>query len=291
MDSCVLQNLYLKAAIRAKGAEVCGLQTLTGVDLLWDGDPAIWPRQSPHLFPLVGRLKGDIFRHQGQEYRMPPHGFARGLDFQMVRLTREDCTLVLRDDETTRAMFPFAFELRINIALEGPSLRVFYELINRGDEPLPANLGAMPAFRWPLEPGVSKDAYRIKFELPEPGSVGRLVDGFLDESKRLGALEDRTMALRDELFLDDTLVFENLRSRKIRYDAPGSLMLEISWDGFQHLAVWGKPGADFICIQPWRGKPGDAEVDGEFTERPGVTLIPVGGRRAYRYAVTMVPEP
>jgi len=291
MNSCTIENLHLKATIKAKGAELCGFQTVPGLDLLWDGSPAVWPRQAPHLFPVVGRLHGDILRHQGQEYRMPPHGFVRGMDFKIVRLTREDCTLVLVDDETTRTLFPFAFELRINIALEGASLRVFYELINRGEEPLPANLGALPAFRWPLQPGFAKEDHRIKFEVPETGPIRRLVDGFLDEQPHPYQLVDRTLPLSDDLFLNDTLVFEQLRSRKVRYDAPGSPVIEFTWDGFQHLAIWGKPGAGFVCIQPWRGMPGTASLDGEFTTRPGVTLIPAGQRRAYRYTVSVISEP
>jgi len=84
MDSCTIQNLFLKAAIKARGAEVCEFQTLAGLDLFWDGDPSVWSRHAPHLFPVVGRLKGDILRHNGQEYRMPPHGFARGMDFKLM---------------------------------------------------------------------------------------------------------------------------------------------------------------------------------------------------------------
>lgn len=291
MESCTIQNLYLKASIRAKGAELVCFQTVPGLDLLWDGTPSIWPRQAPHLFPVVGRLHGDLLRHQGQEFRMPPHGFARGMDFEIIRLTREDCTLRLRDDETTRAMYPFAFELRINIGLEESSLRVFYELINKDTNPLPANIGALPAFRWPLHPSFPKDSHRIKFEVPESAPIRRLVDGFLVEELHPARLEERTLALNDELFTHDTLVFEQLRSHKVRYDAPGSPVLEFAWEGFQNLAIWGKPGAGFLCIQPWRGMPGTASLDGEFSERPGMTLIPPGQRRAYRYTVSVIAEP
>ena len=291
MDSCVIQNLFLRAQIKAHGAELCRLQTLGGLDLLWDGDPSVWPRHSPHLFPLVGRLKGDTLHHQGRDYRMSPHGFARGLDFTMVRLTREDCTLVLKDDQTTRAMYPFAFELRINIAVEGPALRVVYELINPGKEPLPASLGAHPAFRWPLVPGVPKESHRIKFEVPEAAPIRHQVDGLLDPVPHPTPVEDRTLRLRDELFKDDVLIFDQLRSRKVRYDAPGTPVLEFQWEGFEQLGVWTKPGAGFICIEPWRGLPSPADFDGDFAEKPAALIIPPGGRRCFRYTVTVITEP
>jgi len=221
MDSFVIQNLFLRADIKAQGAELCSLRTLGGLDLLWDGNPSVWPRHSPHLFPVIGRLKDDTLHHQGRAYPMSAHGFARGMAFRMVRLTREDCTLVLKDDERTRAMYPFPFELRINLAVEGPALRVVYELINPGKEPLPADLGAHPAFRWPLVPGVPKEDHRIKFEVPEAAPIRRQVAGLLDPDPRPTPVEDRTLRLRDELFQDDVLIFGQLRSRRARYDARG----------------------------------------------------------------------
>lgn len=291
MDSCVIQNLFLRAHIKAQGAELSRLQTLSGIDLLWDGDPAVWPRHSPHLFPIVGRLQGDILRHQGQDYPMSPHGFARGLPFTMVRLTREDCTLVLKDDETTRAMYPFPFELRINLAVAGPTLRVVYELINPGKEPLPASLGAHPAFRWPLLPGAPREGHRIQFEVSEVAPIRRQVDGLLEPDRYPTPVEDRTLRLRDELFKDDVLIFDQLRSKKLRFDAPGTPVLEFHWEGFEQLGIWTKPGAEFICIEPWRGLPSPKNFDGEFSAKPGVLIIPPGGRRCFRYTVSVITEP
>ncbi|HPS67584.1 MAG TPA: aldose 1-epimerase family protein [Holophaga sp.] len=291
MDSFVIQNLFLRADIKAQGAELCSLRTLGGLDLLWDGNPSVWPRHSPHLFPVIGRLKDDTLHHQGRAYPMSAHGFARGMAFRMVRLTREDCTLVLKDDERTRAMYPFPFELRINLAVEGPALRVVYELINPGKEPLPADLGAHPAFRWPLVPGVPKEDHRIKFEVPEAAPIRRQVAGLLDPDPRPTPVEDRTLRLRDELFQDDVLIFDQLRSRRARYDAPGTPVLEFRWEGFEQLGIWTKPGAGFICIEPWRGLPSPPDFDGEFAGKPGILVIPPGGRRCFRYTVTVITEP
>ena len=290
MDSCVIQNLFLKAQIKALGAELCMLQTVGGHDLLWNGDPAVWPRHAPHLFPVVGRLEGDTLHHRGRDYPMSPHGFARGLPFRMVRLTREDCTLVLKDDDTTRAMYPFPFELRINLAVDGPALRVAYELVNPGQEPLPASLGAHPAFRWPLLPGVAREQHQIRFELPEPAPIRRQTDGLLDSSPQATPVEDRTLRLRDELFLEDVLIFDQLKSRKLRFGAPGTPMLEVAWEGFEQLGIWTKPGAGFLCIEPWRGLPSPAGFAGEFSEKPGILIIPPGGRRYFRYTATVVAE-
>ena len=45
-------------------------------DLLWPGDPAIWPDISPILFPVVGWTR-DGERVAGRHYPLGLHGFAR----------------------------------------------------------------------------------------------------------------------------------------------------------------------------------------------------------------------
>ncbi len=291
MDACTLQNMYLKASIKAQGAELCSFQTLNGLALLWDGNPAVWPRHAPQLFPVVGRLKDDTLHHDGKAYKMLPHGFARGSLFTIVRLSREDCTLVLKDSEATRASYPFPFELRINYTLDGPSLRVVYELINPGTEPLPACLGAHPAFRWPLVPGKDREDHRITFELPESSPVRRQVEGLLDPHPYPTPVDSRTLKLRDELFRNGVLIFDQLRSKKVRYSAPRSPVLEVAWEGFDNLGIWTKPGAGFICIEPWKGLPSDKHFSGDFSKRPGLLLVPPSGRRVFSYSVKVITDP
>lgn len=80
-DTCILQNMHLKARVVAAGAELVEFKTLSGMPLLWNGDPAWWPRHAPTLFPIVGRLAGDTLHHHGLDYRLMQHGFARDKAF------------------------------------------------------------------------------------------------------------------------------------------------------------------------------------------------------------------
>ena len=38
--------------------------------------------------------------------------------------------------------------------------------------------------------------------------------------------------------------------------------------------------AEFICIEPWRGVADPQGFDGEFTDKPGVFIVPPGGSEA-----------
>ena len=139
LDQYRIASDHLRAWVKPHGAELCRLQTGDGLDLLWDGDPAVWGRQAPVLFPVVGALKDGRLLHQGQAYPMPRHGFARDLHFRPVRLTGHSCRFRLGADAATRAMYPFAFQLELDFSIDGPELRVQYALHNPGDGDPPAS--------------------------------------------------------------------------------------------------------------------------------------------------------
>jgi len=287
-DHYSIASDHLRASVRIHGAELCQLQTGSGLQLLWNGDPAVWGRQAPVLFPVVGALRGGL-RHQGRVYPMPRHGFARDLDWTLVRLTGHSCSFRLRDDAGTRAMYPFPFELRVGFRIDGAELVVRYDLHNPGDSELPASFGAHPAFRWPLHPDLDRNEHWIEFEKNETSLLPALDDdGLLGAPSRLSPLEGRILRLRDSLFHSDALVFKPVQSRILRYSAPGAPVLELAWDGFPQLGVWSKPGAGFICLEPWRGYASPVTFDGEFSAKPGVFSVGPGGTISARYSVKVL---
>ncbi|TWC06289.1 aldose 1-epimerase [Bradyrhizobium macuxiense] len=75
-DSHTLRGDGIAATILAQGAELSSLRNAEGTELLWQAGPQ-WPRHAPILFPIVGRLKNDTLRHNGETYPMTQHGFAR----------------------------------------------------------------------------------------------------------------------------------------------------------------------------------------------------------------------
>ena len=184
----------LSATVLAHGAELCSLKTADGLELLWQAGPE-WRRHAPLLFPIVGRLKNDQLHHGGKSYPMTQHGFARDRRFAWAEQGPTSCTLVLTDDAETRTRYPFAFRLAIGYELSPRQLGVTFEVTNTGDQPLPASIGAHPAFNWPLLPELPKEAYRLTFADDEPGPVRRLKDGLLLPDPQPTPIEGKTLSL------------------------------------------------------------------------------------------------
>lgn len=289
MKGITIQNLNLRADIRAHGAELRRFGTASGLDFLWSGDPAVWGRTSPVLFPVVGRCKGDRILLDGQSYPMPRHGFARDMDFELLLAARESCTFALRDTPRTLEAYPFPFELRVTHTLDEWTLRVSTEVVNRGETPMPFSVGAHPAFRWPLSPGVPREAHGLRFEAPEYGPIRRLDEGGLVRVEPSATpVRNQVLELRDSLFAEDVLIFDRLESQAVRLEAPGCPSLQVDWAGYRQLGLWSKPGAGFLCIEPWHGTASRQDEACAFDARPGVLVLEPGKQQAFHWSVTLL---
>lgn len=267
------------AVIKAEGAELRSLRDIFGAEYIWQAGPA-WPRSAPVLFPIVGRLKGDHLRHAGEFYRLNQHGFARDLTFDWVSRTPGACCLSLVDSDKTRAMYPFAFRLDLTYAIADGALAMTFDVTNTGVEHLPASFGAHPAFNWPLHSGTSQEAYTLTFAQNEPAPVRRLSEGLLRPEPFPTPIEGRVLKLGENLFAADAIIMDHVASSRVRFSAPTGPGLELSWEGFRELGIWMKPGAPFLCIEPWLGTASPIDFDGPFIEKPGIVIISPGEGRA-----------
>ena len=282
-----LDSGSISATIKAAGAELCSVKNAEGLELLWQAGPA-WPRHSPILFPIVGRLKNDELRHRGKTFSMTQHGFARDQTFGWRERRKTSCTLDLTDNVASRAHFPFAFRLAVTYAVDDVHLDVRFEITNTGDETLPASLGGHPAFNWPLAPGLPKEAYGIQFSNEEPAPIRRLKGGLLRAKSEPTPIKGNTLALSEQLFTDDAVILDRPASRSIRYAADRGPAITLQWQGFRELGIWSKPdGAPFLCLEPWRGTASPLDFDGEFLDKPGIMKIAPGKSEMLSYRISV----
>lgn len=274
----------LTARFRAQGAELTSL-VHDGAERIWQADPAIWGWHAPNLFPIVGGLAGDRLLHQGKSYTLPSHGFLRHTVCELVRRTPTTCAWQLTDSAETRAAYPFRFVLEIDYALEAEALVGRFTLVNPGDEPLIASLGIHPAFQWPLAPGLKREDHCLLFEQDEPAPIRRVVGKLIAPEPEPTPIQGRVLALHDGLFANDAIIMDHPASRAVTFGAPGGPAIAMDWEGLPHLGIWSKPGAPFLCIEPWQGYASPAGFDGEFARKPGTVSLAPGERRQWRYRI------
>jgi len=279
----------LGAEINPLGAQLSNLRDPAGRDLLWDGDPAVWNGRAPLLFPIVGALAGGAYRLGSKSYPLPRHGFARGKHFDIVESTRAAAILRLKADEDSFKVYPFHFELEIRFALDGPTLSVTTWIRNANGADMPASFGYHPAFRWPLPFGQARESHFIEFAVEEPAPMRRLnADGLLTPERHPTPISHRRLALEDGLFRDDAMIFDEIRSRLVTYGAETGPRIQVCYADSPYLGIWTKPCANFVCIEPWHGVADPVGFRGDFTQKPGVFMVPAHAALAIRMTITLL---
>ena len=91
-----IENENLRVTINPKGAELTSIYNKeTQLEYMWEGDPAIWGKHSPVLFPIVGTLKENLYRFNNRDYSLPRHGFARERIFILEDHQKDECVFSL----------------------------------------------------------------------------------------------------------------------------------------------------------------------------------------------------
>lgn len=258
------------------------------LELIWQGDPAIWPGQAPHLFPIVGELPNQTYTHNGKTYQMQRHGFARRKVFKLVNEQEDKLVFELREDEQTLAQYPFRFSLLVAYKLEFNKLSVTYLVRNEDDEAMWFSVGGHPGFNVPLYPGENYTDYYLEFEQEETLSRYLLnAQGLLSGDTERMLEAQQVLPLSHQYFEKDAIVLKELKSDTVTLASKvNPRRIQLAFTGFPYLGIWAKPGSSpFICIEPWHGLASRVGASGELREKEGVKEL--GPKQAFERTFTI----
>lgn len=278
---CTIEDQQLRINIHPKGAELQSIYHKGNqTEYMWSGDPAFWGKHSPLLFPIVGTLKGNTYYYDGKSYELPRHGFARDREFAVEKQSADAITFLLRSDETSLKVFPFAFELRISYRVSEASLTTTYDVSNPASGPLYFSVGGHPAFKVPLAPDTAYTDYSLEFDKTENAPRWPISkDGLIERESQPLLNNTRVLPLTKELFAKDALVFKGLQSTSVTLKSSRTQRgLTFSFPGFPFLGIWAAPGADFVCIEPWCGIADSVDSNQQWTDKLGINKLEAGGK-------------
>lgn len=244
-----IENDYLKIGVKDDGAELTSvISKETGIEYLWQGNPEVWYGQSPVLFPIIGRVLDDKYYLDGKEYTMPKHGLFRKRKAQFVEQTTN--TLVFREsaDEETLKIFPFDFEVFVIFELIEKSLKVTHKIINNGDDTMYFSIGGHPGFN-------CKIGDYLLFEKNETLETVEIDTECLRTGKTIPVLnENNKIVITKDIFNNDALIFNGMKSKTITLASDDhNRRVIFDYSDCSYLGIWAKPGAPYVCIEPWWG--------------------------------------
>ena len=290
MTIVTIRNDALTVGVNTRGAELTSIRTADGAEWLWQGDPAVWAGRAPILFPVVGRNLDDNVSYGGRSYPMKIHGFARGADFVIAEEKPDAVTLRLTDSGETRAQFPFPFILDVTFALTGDTLVKRAEVRNPGGEAMPVSFGFHPGFVWPL-PGGKGKTHLVTLAVAEEPPTRRLGE------RLLYSLTDEPSVFTDGRFVPkaadfarDAIIVAEPASRSLTFGVDGGPEVAVGFDGLESFGLWQKPGAAYLCIEPWQGHAAVVGKGSAVEDRPGNVWIAPGAVRAFTMTVTPRPK-
>lgn len=275
-----LKNEKLCVCIAERGAEIVSVKNAAGYEYIWQADPAFWAKHCPVLFPVCGRLRNFEYTYREKWYKMGNHGFAQRKIFAATH-EGDSALFVLREDEETLAEYPFRFELRIRYTLEGNTLHADVCVFNPDEEPLYCNFGSHEAYA-----AEHFSEWSVRFEKEENLVLSVQEGGYLTGEKQAYAQNVRTLPLSHTMFENDSLLFDGLASRRITLLHGEKEVVSVDFAPFEHLLLWTKPGAPYLCIEPWNGIPDYADADGDLTHKAGILHIGGGQSRQMRHSIT-----
>lgn len=262
-----IENEFFKAGIKSFGAELTSLVSKkSGHEYMWQGNADIWAGQSPILFPIIGRLINDKYCLDGIEYTMPKHGLFRKREAAMVSQELSKITFIQKNDAETKKIYPYKFKVAVTFELIEKSIKVTHTVFNENDKVMYYSLGAHPAFNCNI-------GDTLAFESNEDLDTISIDEQSLRVADTIPVLRNNNLiTITNDIFNNDALIFSGMKSKYITLIS-GDKHIKFDYSDCPYLGIWAKPGAPYVCIEPWWGVNDSHEVKHDFSEKDAIQSL------------------
>ena len=120
----------------------------------------------------------------------------------------------------------------------------------------------------------SSGKYSIEFQKQENNiKFLKLDNGLIMEKEAKNILENNSIKLNKESFIDDAIIVKNINSNKVYLKENDKKILEFDFTGFPYLGMWAKIGAPFVCIEPWMNTADKVDTDGKLQSKENIITL------------------
>ncbi len=284
LDRVTIESGRLRATVKVLGAELSSLfDKKTNHEYIWTGDPEIWRRQSPWLFPFIGRLNGGVYRADGKEYEMPGHGFACTKEFVIEMIKPDSVTFCLPATSETLPIFPWRFRLWIKYQITDENLTVSCSVTNEDNKDMYFSLGGHPGF-------IAEKGDTLVFDAGETLSVRRLTlpEHLLGEGVFGNFVSE--IPLSGDLFKDDAMLFESPASERCTLRRKNGKDITLDYGKVTWLGIWSRAREDlkYVCVEPWFGVDDEVGFAGDVSVKKGIECLKPGEKKELK--MTIIPH-
>ncbi|SCY45005.1 aldose 1-epimerase family protein [Alkaliphilus peptidifermentans] len=253
----ILENEHLLVEVDENGAELTNLFSKTSNNnVLWSGDKKYWGRVAPVLFPIVGKLRNDEIKIDGQKRNIHQHGFARDSKFEIVEKTNDKLVYHLKQNPELKNIYPYEFQLIISYIIKNNSLIVGWNVKNNDIKAMYFSIGGHPAFSVPHNCKEELNSYRLVLKGNDKIYEYIMNPPFIKGRKYIDNPNELT--IDSSLFTNDAIIYSGLEMISL-YNINGGNRISVEFQGFPYVGIWSKSSASkdsmapFVCIEPWYG--------------------------------------
>jgi galactose mutarotase-like enzyme len=113
--------------------------------------------------------------------------------------------------------------------------------------------------------------------------------GLVGKSTQPVSLRGRELELSEALFGGQAVCFLDPASRSLRFEQSDGAAIEMDFHGFDHVALWTRPGAPFLCLEAWTGYSDPEGFTGDLFEKPSMRVLQAGERARHAAAYNFCP--
>ena len=273
----------IEIKVKNPGAELDSIK-FNGKERLHD-EHEFWDRKAPILFPTVGRLRDNKTIIEGKEFEIPQHGFAKDMEFTLVKKEENKEIYQLKSNEETLKKYPYKFELVVEYETTEDTLTTKIKVTNKDNKNMIFGLGGHPGFKLDLP----QDEYYLELSDEENKVEFMEVEGnYISNKPAPNILKDnKIIEITKDSFTNDAIMMKKLKSNKItiRQKKDKKKILDFEFGDFPILAIWSMPGAPYICLEPWFNYADRVVETGYFKDKEGVLELKPGEEFDCKFSV------